>query len=97
MAWTAWPLLDNTDRVFCVVSVPLEERRRGAGTAIVEHLADRLRGAGRTVLYTWATCHPGDLDAGGGALGFARAVRAEVDQMAIFEVVALVPVIVLRV
>jgi RimJ/RimL family protein N-acetyltransferase len=56
---------------------------------MVDHLANRVREAGRTYLYTFATCLPADLEACTGAFGFARAIGAEIDQMAVRRVLGL--------
>ncbi len=45
-----FPLLDNTDKVYFTVHVPPDVRRRGYGTALVEHVIDRAKNDGRTVL-----------------------------------------------
>lgn len=45
-----FPLNDNTEKVHFSVSVPPAFRRRGYGTALVEHVVGRARAEGRTVL-----------------------------------------------
>ncbi len=42
------PLLDNTDKVYAGIFVEPAQRRRGIGTALVEHLVERVRAEGRT-------------------------------------------------
>lgn len=49
-AHTMVPLLDNTDKVYAAVNVPPDQRRRGVGSALVDHLVRVARSAGRPVL-----------------------------------------------
>ncbi len=44
------PLLDNTDKAYAEVHVAPANRRRGVGSALVEHVMNRARDSGRTVL-----------------------------------------------
>ncbi len=45
-------LLDNTDKAYLGIDVAPADRRRGIGSAIVEHLVGRASALGRTVLLT---------------------------------------------
>lgn len=45
-----FPLLDNTEKVYFSVDVHPDRRRRGVGTALVEHVVDRAKNEGRTAL-----------------------------------------------
>lgn len=48
--WLAMPLQDNLDRAYWAVDVHPDQRRRGHGSAMLEHLEGVARAAGRTVL-----------------------------------------------
>ena len=45
-----FPLLDNTDKVYFTVDVHPDHRRRGIGTALVDHVVDRAKNEDRSVL-----------------------------------------------
>ncbi len=54
-AFVFYPLLDNTTKTYTGVFVAPQERGRGIGSALVEHVAERVRADGRTVILGEAT------------------------------------------
>lgn len=67
------PLQDNTDKVYSVVDVAPDCRRRGAGRALVEHNEQRCRELGRSILFA-ETLVPGAADPTHPFVKFARAM-----------------------
>ncbi len=49
------PLKDNTDKVYAQVHVAPDKRRRGIGSALLRHLVDQTRQAGRNTVLTDAS------------------------------------------
>jgi GNAT superfamily N-acetyltransferase len=56
------PLLDNTDKAYFEVHVAPENRRRGIGGALVDHVVDMAAAAGRTVLLSQCNLPLNDRD-----------------------------------
>nr|WP_246241998.1 GNAT family N-acetyltransferase [Flexivirga aerilata] len=54
------PLTDNLDKVYADVTVHPQARRRGAGTALVGHLVDRVRQLRRREVWVESFVPPGD-------------------------------------
>ncbi|WP_265445493.1 GNAT family N-acetyltransferase [Flexivirga meconopsidis] len=78
------PLADNIDKVYADLTVHPQGRRRGAGTALVEHLVDRVRQLQRHEVWVESYVPPGDFAshpysrfarAHGFELGWVEAVR----------------------
>ncbi|GGB29488.1 GNAT family N-acetyltransferase [Flexivirga endophytica] len=65
------PLEDNTDKVYSLVDVAPEHRRKGVGSALVEHGLARARALGRTKVFA-ETLVPGAFDEQHGFVRFAR-------------------------
>ncbi|NJC63795.1 GNAT family N-acetyltransferase [Planosporangium flavigriseum] len=71
------PQRDNFDNAWCDLNVHPDHRRRGAGWALYEHVAEYVRAAGRARLMGDAVeALPDGADLPGSAGGFARAVGA---------------------
>jgi GNAT superfamily N-acetyltransferase len=60
--WVAYPLLDNLEKVWIGLAVPPSHRRRGIGSALVEHLADEARSTGRTAILSDSWIPFGELE-----------------------------------
>lgn len=61
-----FPLIDNTSSAWCVMAVLPELRRRGVGTALYEHAAERARADSRTSVIAQVEVPPGELESAPG-------------------------------
>lgn len=72
------PQADNLDNAECEIFVHPDQRRRGAGRALYEHVAGHVRAAGRRRLIADAVeALPGGSERPGSGTGFARAIGAQ--------------------